>query len=85
METCAAHVPLRSLHNQGRRQKQDALMLLSGPADPQVLDPLAGSDLQTLLSSDNGSDSEYLKNAGQIPARQARQDRRRAQQRPVRA
>lgn len=35
-------------------------MLLSGAADPQVdsaaLDPLARSDLQTLLSSDNGSD-----------------------------
>lgn len=59
-------------------------MLLSAAADPQVAsaarDPLARSDLQTLLSSDNGSDSEDLKNACQIPAGQAQQDRWRAQQ-----
>lgn len=54
-------------------------MRLSGPAHPQeasaALDPLARSDLQTLLSCYYGSESEYLKNACQIPARQARQDR----------
>lgn len=90
---CCTCVPLRSLHNQGRGRKPGrVLVLLSAPAAPQGAagvstragsDPLASarSDLQTLLWSDNGSDSEYLKNGCQIPAKQ---DWRKGRQRGTR-